>query len=409
MNALDEAGRRLLAYLVSKLPTAVPTNPRTFVSYKDVHDDLSLPMLGPYGASLKVQGLVSLAEWTSATGKPGITGLIIDREKLEPGEGYFAVYGVPATERYRWWADQIVRAKAFDWTPYLQSGPLEASEIAPTVHQQSLANLDGANVWRLVAHHQSPDEAIEQMTKRQVLAVGWSGIGDLARVAPADATRIAQLIAIAHPNASNAQLGGPSLWNLYAEMRPGDLVILTSSSRRKCVFEVIGDYFFAKDDGVIGYRHQRQAALTNINADALWDAVGADVAGGQNIRWTLARCTSDTRSTPVLYKEGERYEVRSTAIERCPAARQACLDHHGVACAVCTFDFEQEYGELGAGYIHVHHRSDLSLSDGIREVDPVRDLVPLCPNCHAMVHRARPAMDIDELKRRRASLRSLAE
>jgi 5-methylcytosine-specific restriction protein A len=64
---------------------------------------------------------------------------------------------------------------------------------------------------------------------------------------------------------------------------------------------------------------------------------------------------------------------------------------------VCSFDFRKTYGELGDGYIHVHHRTDLSKRDGEYEVDPIRDLVPLCPNCHAMIHRRSTSISVEEL------------
>jgi 5-methylcytosine-specific restriction protein A len=32
------------------------------------------------------------------------------------------------------------------------------------------------------------------------------------------------------------------------------------------------------------------------------------------------------------------------------------------------------------------------------EVDPVNDLIPICPNCHAMIHKKVPAFSIEELR-----------
>lgn len=58
------------------------------------------------------------------------------------------------------------------------------------------------------------------------------------------------------------------------------------------------------------------------------------------------------------------------------------------------FDFEKTYGEHGMGFIHVHHLRPLSsLGEGYL-VDPETDMVPLCPNCHAMVHRGNEAMPL---------------
>jgi 5-methylcytosine-specific restriction protein A len=98
------------------------------------------------------------------------------------------------------------------------------------------------------------------------------------------------------------------------------------------------------------------------------------------------------------YLEGATRQVLVNAYERSDAARAACLAAHGVRCCVCDFDFGEGFGELGAGFIHVHHLNELSLVREEHRVDPVQDLRPICPNCHAMAHRTRPAMSIEELK-----------
>jgi 5-methylcytosine-specific restriction protein A len=67
--------------------------------------------------------------------------------------------------------------------------------------------------------------------------------------------------------------------------------------------------------------------------------------------------------------------------------RRWCLAHHGARCSVCGFDFGAVYGERGEGYIHVHHLVPLAMITEATAVDPVRDLRPVCPNCHAMLHR----------------------
>lgn len=87
------------------------------------------------------------------------------------------------------------------------------------------------------------------------------------------------------------------------------------------------------------------------------------------------------------HREGKIIERRSVAYERSPQARRACLRHHGYRCAICGIDFGKEFGEEFSGVIEVHHLEPLSLSKGEREIDPIKDLIPLCPNCHKMVHR----------------------
>jgi hypothetical protein len=99
----------------------------------------------------------------------------------------------------------------------------------------------------------------------------------------------------------------------------------------------------------------------------------------------------------VKYPEGTVGQVMVNAYERNLAARQACVKHHGTSCAVCGFNFGATYGEIGAGFIHVHHLKPLaSIKEGY-DVDPVNDLTPVCPNCHAMLHRRTPPFSVEEL------------
>lgn len=66
---------------------------------------------------------------------------------------------------------------------------------------------------------------------------------------------------------------------------------------------------------------------------------------------------------------------------------------------VCGLDFELKYGEIGKGFIHVHHLRELSKLGRDYKVDPLRDLRPVCPNCHAMLHTKSPAILPEDLKR----------
>lgn len=98
------------------------------------------------------------------------------------------------------------------------------------------------------------------------------------------------------------------------------------------------------------------------------------------------------------YMEGKSKEITQTKYERSPQARKICLKHYGYSCQICDFNFENHFGEIGKGFIHVHHINAIA---GIRkeyEIDPKNDLIPVCPNCHAMIHSKRPAFTIDEIK-----------
>ena len=97
-------------------------------------------------------------------------------------------------------------------------------------------------------------------------------------------------------------------------------------------------------------------------------------------------------------KEGHASQVLVNRYERNAEARKKCIELKGCLCAVCGMDFEKEYGEIGRGFIHVHHIVPLSSIGEDYVINYEKDLVPVCPNCHAMLHRKNPPYTIDELK-----------
>jgi hypothetical protein len=99
------------------------------------------------------------------------------------------------------------------------------------------------------------------------------------------------------------------------------------------------------------------------------------------------------------YQEGTKKTVTVNRHERNRAARGKCIEHYGIKCFACNFDFEERYGSLGAGFIHVHHLKPLSTINEAYEIDPVADLRPVCPNCHAMIHIGAEQLAIEELKK----------
>ena len=85
--------------------------------------------------------------------------------------------------------------------------------------------------------------------------------------------------------------------------------------------------------------------------------------------------------------EGERKHTEFERLHRNPALRQACINRYGYQCQCCGMNFADVYGEqLGARFIEVHHLQMLSTYDESRPQDYVENLVPLCANCHAMIH-----------------------
>lgn len=98
-------------------------------------------------------------------------------------------------------------------------------------------------------------------------------------------------------------------------------------------------------------------------------------------------------------QEGSKSRYFGTRYERSRDLRVKAIAIHGLACKACGFDFEEAYGEHAKGLIHVHHVVPISEFGEERAVNPATDLVPLCANCHAVVHRKRDmTLSVSELR-----------
>jgi 5-methylcytosine-specific restriction protein A len=85
--------------------------------------------------------------------------------------------------------------------------------------------------------------------------------------------------------------------------------------------------------------------------------------------------------------EGRKRIVYTSVYERDPRLRARALELHGTTCFGCNLNFEDQYGERGKGFIHIHHLQPLYRHSGETKVNPETDLIPLCPNCHCITHR----------------------
>ena len=106
----------------------------------------------------------------------------------------------------------------------------------------------------------------------------------------------------------------------------------------------------------------------------------------------------DELSPNTTYSEGTTRQILVNAYERSSLARDQCIKQYGAICAACDMNFEKIYGAIGIGFIHVHHTTPISTIGSAYEVDPIKNLIPVCPNCHAMLHREDPPLTIQELK-----------
>lgn len=96
--------------------------------------------------------------------------------------------------------------------------------------------------------------------------------------------------------------------------------------------------------------------------------------------------------------EGIKKQIYVNRYERNIIARNLCIKHYGAKCIICGFDFEKVYGDIGKDIIHVHHIKPLHEIKENYLVNPVKDLRPVCPNCHLIIHKRGPVYSIEEVK-----------
>ncbi|MCK0165912.1 HNH endonuclease [Marinobacter sp. S6332] len=106
-----------------------------------------------------------------------------------------------------------------------------------------------------------------------------------------------------------------------------------------------------------------------------------------------------------VFIEGAVKKVLVNRYEREPKARKACIDHFGATCQICHFNFSKVYGVYGEGFIEVHHVKPLSEINDSYTVDPVEDLVPVCSNCHSILHRGKTPLSVAQMQAMFAGVR----
>ncbi len=167
----------------------------------------------------------------------------------------------------------------------------------------------------------------------------------------------------------------------------------------KKVFNSLGSHPDGLPDGEFEWWHIIATGERVTNLGFVWslraEVVRALLACGMS---STGPAGPDEVLVQSKYFEGAVRSVVVNAYERNPVARARCIEAHGAVCAVCSFNFKSIYGEAAAGYIHVHHLRPLATVNQEYEVDPVNDLRPVCPNCHAVIHLANPPYTLDQVQ-----------
>lgn len=106
----------------------------------------------------------------------------------------------------------------------------------------------------------------------------------------------------------------------------------------------------------------------------------------------------DTDTGAIGLPEGAVTRVLVNRYERNPVNRAICLTYYGSRCQACGVELSERYGALAKGFIHVHHRTPVSTLGPDYVIDPILDLIPLCPNCHAVIHLSNPPLQPEALR-----------
>ena len=150
-------------------------------------------------------------------------------------------------------------------------------------------------------------------------------------------------------------------------------------------------------------RRYNEVAVTGVNIvntrgwNRLLDPLGAEAVWDQ-LREHVNLALAEEITDPAGLVEGAVRKISVNSYERDPEARRRCIEHYGPNCGVCGFNFGAVYGDVAEGFIHVHHLRSLSEIGHQYVINPIKDLRPVCPNCHAVLHLSVPPFSIEEVQ-----------
>lgn len=273
---------------------------------------------------------------------------------------------------------------------------------------------------------------LEEFLRGGLVALGWPGLGSLA---DKDLKQIKTILRKRYKISDARKLGTNAglLDTFINRVTAGDLVIVPDPKGSVYIGQFRGGYRYAKtkDTEEEGYPHQRRVTwlrervpiarnqfpqditkklkarqpILALSAGALDKLVHLENASEIVVPVAMQEITEDRDTDGDLFGvEGEKLDVLNPLPKRDRKLRDAkirlALRSGGgrLICEVpgCGFDYFARYGKLGEGFAHVHHRRQLSSSEGSRQTR-LSDLAIVCANCHAMIHRGGKCREISRL------------
>lgn len=186
-------------------------------------------------------------------------------------------------------------------------------------------------------------------------------------------------------NARHALFHHSGKWYHHLERFPGALI----DPKGYLLFEIKEDFLACKDISI------KKQVWVGSGISSVPGYVQVVIDGSEYIPPIPP---STEQKTGIVYYEGTPFSVKLTKYERDRAARERCLNHYGYLCCICQFNFAKTYGEVATDMIHVHHLTPISLIGETYSLDPIKDLRPICPNCHAVIHKRQPPFSIEDVK-----------
>jgi 5-methylcytosine-specific restriction enzyme A len=144
---------------------------------------------------------------------------------------------------------------------------------------------------------------------------------------------------------------------------------------------------------------QQRLITADVYQDVYWTPRKSGIQLPESAGISLENDLQAICSTPQMmaFFEGALRRITTNTYERNPHARKACIEYYGTRCAICGLNLSDRYGPEADGLIHVHHRNAISEANSTYQVDPIKDLRPVCPNCHAVIHRRKQPFSIEEV------------
>ncbi|MFA6056689.1 MAG: HNH endonuclease [Taibaiella sp.] len=142
--------------------------------------------------------------------------------------------------------------------------------------------------------------------------------------------------------------------------------------------------------------YNQKLSLDNLKLNGLGAAPQGPVKIKSNLLKYITSNFSDNYQTEIFPEmldnetiqfEGIKKQILVNKYERSSIARKKCIELHGLNCKVCGLKFSEKYGDIGNEFIHIHHLKAIHTIGKEYKVDYKNDLIPVCPNCHSMLHR----------------------